>query len=1140
MRGDAGDRPRVSRAASGAALGFVLAALAGRPAAAQLRLERTDQRVLRAHQNLDVVGSGVGLYDYDGDGDDDVFLGRRDNRVTLLHSGRWGLVPSPMRIPLGDTGAYDDLIAVAPTDLDGDGRMDLIVGFGNGAMLLRGTPQGLRDETPLVFDGALRNVYGVSLADLDGDGALDVYLSTWLLMSDGHHIVCDRDALFLQRGRRFVRAELPDRDAPGCGLAAVFYDADGDGDPDGVVANDFGPMAQPNRFLVNDGVDATGRLRLRVNQRATERPLAIYGMGLGLGDLDGDGVLDLATSSVGRAPVLRGRGDGTYADVTDAMGFGGVLGVHGVRVTWSALLDDLDGDGRTDLLQSGGRIAADPAFQVQPGGSPSFFWRGSDQPSLVEDAESVVRAAGGTGEYRAAVLGDLGGDGDPDLFFAAAELTHPMVLRNRTTRGPWLVVTPRGTVSPREARGSVVTLTCGTHRAMAVISTGGHMASMGPPKAFLSLWPCRSTASAEVTIAWTSGARTVTSVSPTMGGSITVEEPRWLATDRPWLAPSAGITTATVTVRPLDDRGRPLGPDHAVTVRRVVGDGEVSATEAQPDGSWRATLTARTPGEVWLAATLDGRTPFARLRIPVLGAASTIVAAAPPSLMGDAPSWLAIVPRREDGTPLGPDAAPTVTLDGGALTRPLRDLGNGTYVAPLRALAGAREVVVRVTHPSIPTAEHRLAVRPLVAEGSGTVLVTPRYIQEGQAGRATVNILALPESPLGDPVNLVDDPGTGLFRTDGRRLPVLPRSFGAEVTFSLLASVLGTEPFEVRAAGARVRTIALRHFRDEAELLPEVSVERSSVFPLQTVMHANGAEETSVYVLLRDREGQRVPLTRVTWTVTNGTRGPGDPTAHNGVVGVSVLAGTAPGPMRVTARLDSGMEFSTTIDLVAAPAPRPVERLEMCVLGGGGERPGEALLRVTVIPRVAGGVVAADPRHLTVLRDDVPLSMALRAGSYSAMFSVPMDRDPLVIRAIDRGSRGTPELSPPLVAALSLPVRDLLMASPIPGAWIGEERCVTATMREALDASIPDAEAGGDATAMGEVLAPDAGRASDVPGEPPRDVPPALDAPGDAPGGLPAAGCGCRTSLPASRSGAWWIGAALLWCLRRRVLRGRS
>ena len=189
------------------------------------------------------------------------------------------------------------------------------------------------------------------------------------------------------------------------GLAGgvVFDDLDGDGALD-VLTSSWDPEADL-RFLANDGrggfVDRT---------EAAGLAGLMGGLNLIQGDYDGDGDLDVLVlrggwlrGEYGRQPksLLRNDGTGRFTDVTFSSGLGEV---H--YPTQTAAWADYDGDGDLDLFVGNEATAEDryPCQLFQNRGDGTFV--------------DVARAAG-VENFRYAkgvAWGDYDADGDPDLY----------------------------------------------------------------------------------------------------------------------------------------------------------------------------------------------------------------------------------------------------------------------------------------------------------------------------------------------------------------------------------------------------------------------------------------------------------------------------------------------------------------------------------------------------------------------------------------------------------------------------------------------------------------------------------------------------------------------------------------------------
>jgi hypothetical protein len=227
--------------------------------------------------------TSIALGDLDGDGDlDTVAVCERENRVDVaLNNGFGNLMP---RAPLPISFNSDH---VELADADQDGRLDAII-----------TPSGQRHVSVMLGDGAGSfgpqtrfdlgsSVSIVTLGDLNGDGRPDA------IATNGDQAVI----VLLGRGDGGFGA--PASYAAGEPITPLaLRDVDGDAALD-LVAGSFYGVSQRRGVVVMRGDGNGGFISPAIRYASTS-----YTRGVGIGDLDGDGVLDLAAVNDSQARGL--------------------------------------------------------------------------------------------------------------------------------------------------------------------------------------------------------------------------------------------------------------------------------------------------------------------------------------------------------------------------------------------------------------------------------------------------------------------------------------------------------------------------------------------------------------------------------------------------------------------------------------------------------------------------------------------------------------------------------------------------------------------------------------------------------------------------------------------------------------------
>jgi hypothetical protein len=461
---------------------------------------------------LETMGCGCAFIDYDNDGWMDIFL------LSGTHLEETPAGASSRLYKNNRDGTFTDVTekaglnaagwasGVCVGDYNNDGYEDLFCTYFGQNRLYRNN--GDSTFTDVTKEAGLWNQEprwgaGCSFLDYNRDGHLDLFVSNYVRFSFEHApvpgqnsncnwkgipVLCgprglpmgqhslyrnNGDGTFTDVSRQAGIAKA----ATSYGMTVIATDLDEDGWPDIYVACDSTPS-----LLFMNNHDGTFR------EEGVERGVALSddgaeqaGMGVGVGDYDLDGHLDLfKTHFADDANVLyHNDGYANFDDVTRTSR----LGVETRYVCWGAGIVDLDNDGYPDLFMVTGNVypEVEKKLPQYANKTPRAVFRNLGDGKFEELTDAAGPGVAAAHCSRGCAFGDFDNDGDVDIL--VVNLNEPPSLLRNDLKGKrnWLKVKLEGVKSNRSAIGARVVAHYGGHsQAQAVLSQSSFYSSNDP------------------------------------------------------------------------------------------------------------------------------------------------------------------------------------------------------------------------------------------------------------------------------------------------------------------------------------------------------------------------------------------------------------------------------------------------------------------------------------------------------------------------------------------------------------------------------------------------------------------------------------------------------------------------------------
>ncbi len=382
-----------------------------------------------APQQALATGSGprsVALGDVNGDGRPDLVVANLgDGTVSVLLNTTVLAANGASFAPQATAAVGSQPLSVAVGDLNGDGKPDLVVANafdGTVSVLLNETAPGATTPsfaTQQTF--AVGNEpFSVALGDVNGDGKPDVIVANE--HDNSVSVLVNTTAPGATTASFATQQIFPAAPEP---YSVALADLNGDGKPDLVFAARQGTVGGVS-VLLNETAPGATTLTF-----ATPQGFVVGGFpsSVAVGDLNGDGKPDIVTAN---------ERDNTVSVLLNETAPGATMPSFAPQEAFavgkypqSVALGDLNGDGKPDL------VAANSYLSLGGAGTVSVLLNEAAPGATTLTFATQQTFAVGSGSYpRSVALGDVNGDGKPDLVVANhANLNDVSVLVNETAPG---------------------------------------------------------------------------------------------------------------------------------------------------------------------------------------------------------------------------------------------------------------------------------------------------------------------------------------------------------------------------------------------------------------------------------------------------------------------------------------------------------------------------------------------------------------------------------------------------------------------------------------------------------------------------------------------------------------------------------
>jgi hypothetical protein len=480
---------------------------------------------------LESSGSGVTIFDYNNDDHMDIYLlqgtfidGISDDEGRIFANSKNSLYKNNGDGTFTDVtkkAGLDDLhwsMAAGAFDYDGDGDTDIYElnygpnvfyrNNGNGTFTDITSKLGLKGPDKL--NGFEKWSVGVAYWDIDLDGRTDMMVGNFLAFdpsykSSGSPDMMPHPSEYKGQASLFYR-QKPDGSfeeitkslgffyPESMCMGLTVFDYDQDGDLDLFQGNDH----QANFMFRNDGKMKFAEVAIQSGVAVNDLGKVTGSMHGSVGDIDGDGLIDLLVSDLEHGALYRNLGNGLFEDITRKSGIADQFIGKG---QWATQLFDYDNDGDLDIFSANGNgeaLILQLPLLLENDGHGYFTNVGLQMNSYFTEKRSG----------RGAAVVDYDNDGDLDLMISHVDLkARPALLRNEGNGNNWIDISLKGKSGPASTVCAQVTVITSEKKQVLINQPANAYLSWNDPRIHVGLGKANSIDSIE--IIWQGGKKEV-------------------------------------------------------------------------------------------------------------------------------------------------------------------------------------------------------------------------------------------------------------------------------------------------------------------------------------------------------------------------------------------------------------------------------------------------------------------------------------------------------------------------------------------------------------------------------------------------------------------------------------------------------